>query len=258
MRIVVCLKQVPKDNSVKINADGTIDAGGIEQIINLFDEYAVEEALLLNEQHGGDVTVLSIGPSEWQEQMRRALAMGATDAVLLSDAQFGALDTLGAARVAAAAIGKLGNVNLVICGRNSTDDESGAFGPALARSLGWPQLTYVGKIIEVAAGSVTAERQLEDVTETVRATLPAVLTVNKGKNEPRYPSLLRIRKVAKTEIPVWGAADIGLDAAALEPAVTIERRVPPPARSSGEIIEGADAAAKVKALVDRLVEAQVL
>jgi electron transfer flavoprotein beta subunit len=258
MHIVVCIKQVPQQNSVKINSDLSINADGIERIINLFDEYALEEALLLNEAHGGQVTVLSLGNEEWQEQLRRALAMGATDAVLVSDPAFAQLDTLGAARATAAAIKKLGNVDLVVCGRNSTDDESGAFGPSLARVLGWPQVTYVGKINAVGDGAITAERHLEEQVVTVAARLPAVMTLIKGSNEPRYPSLLRIRKVAKVEIPTWSAADLGLSATDLEPAVRIANRVPPPARSSGEIIDGASAGEKVRKLVDKLLEAQVI
>jgi electron transfer flavoprotein beta subunit len=226
--------------------------------MSLFDEYAVEEALVWNEKLGGKVTVLSIGPEEWKEQIRRALAMGATDALLLDDPRFAGLDALGAAKVAAAAIAKLGDVDLVLCGRNSTDDETGAFGPALARLLGWPQLTYVGKIAELSGSSIVAERHLEEVVETVETSVPAVVTVVKGINEPRYPSLLRIRKVAKAEVPTWSAADLGLDDAALAPAVSLAGRVPPPPRARGEVIDGASAAEKVKKLVDKLVEAQVI
>src|SRR5918912_1035764 len=196
MHIVVCMKQVPRDNTVTINPDLSVNAEGIEQIMNLFDEYAVEEALRWNEQLGGKVTVLSLGPEAWKEQIRRALAMGATDALLLSDPSFANLDVLGSAQPVAAAIDKLGDVDLVIAGRNSTDDESGAFGPSLARALGWPQLTYVGKIVELNAGGkqIVAERHLEEQIETLEARLPAVVTVIKDLNEPRYPSLLRIKK----------------------------------------------------------------
>jgi electron transfer flavoprotein beta subunit len=258
MHIVVCMKQVPRDNSVKINPDLSINAEGIEQIMNLFDEYAVEEGLEWNEKLGGKVTILSLGPEEWKEQIRRALAMGATDALLLSDPSFAKLDTLGAAHAVAAAILKLDDVDLIICGRNSTDDESGAFGPMLARVLGWPQLTYVGKIAELdeAGKRIVAERHLEEQVETVESRLPVVITVVKDINEPRYPSLLRIKRVAKIEIPIWGAADLGLADSAQ--AVSIAARVPPPPRSSGEIIQGADAAAKVRTLVDKLMENQVI
>jgi electron transfer flavoprotein beta subunit len=258
MHIVVCMKQVPRDNSVKINADLSINAEGIEQIMNLFDEYAVEEALLWNEKVGGKVTILSMGPEEWKEQIRRALAMGATDALLLSDPAFTNLDVLGAARVVAAAIKKLGDVDLVIAGRNSTDDETGAFAPSLARLLGWPQLTYVGKIQEVDAGGkrIVAERHLEEQIETIEAKLPAVVTVVKDLNEPRYPSLLRIKRVAKVEIPTWSAADLGADADGS--ATSLAGRVPPPPRPSGEIVAGADAAEKVRTLVSKLMENQVI
>ena len=258
MHIVVCMKQVPRDNSVKINPDLSINAEGIEQIMNLFDEYAVEEALEWNEKLGGKVTILSLGPEAWKEQIRRALAMGTTDALLLSDPAFANMDVLGAARAVAAAITKLGDVDLVIAGRNSTDDESGAFGPALARSLGWPQLTYVGKIAELDEGGkrIVAERHLEEQIETVESRLPAVVTVVKDINEPRYPSLLRIKRVAKVEIPIWGAADLGLSAETRSANITA--RVPPPPRAKGEIIQGADAADKVRTLVDKLVESQVI
>jgi electron transfer flavoprotein beta subunit len=257
MHIVVCMKQVPRDNSVKINPDLSINAEGIEQIMNLFDEYAVEEALRWNEQLGGKVTILSLGPDAWKEQIRRALAMGATDALLLSDPSFAQLDVLGAARAVAAAITKLGDVDLVIAGRNSTDDESGVFGPTLARALGWPQLTYVGKISELdAGGKIVAERHLEEQIETVESRLPAVITVVKDINEPRYPSLLRIKRVAKVEIPIWGAAELGLAAEA--PAANITARVPPPPRAKGEMIQGADASEKVRTLVEKLMESQLI
>ncbi|RRR68693.1 MAG: electron transfer flavoprotein beta subunit/FixA family protein [Candidatus Viridilinea halotolerans] len=258
MHIVVCLKQVPRDNSVKINPDLSINADGIEKIINLFDEYAIEEGLVWNEKHGGKVTVLSMGSGEWVEQMRRALAMGASDALLLKDSAFANLDTLAAAKVVAAAIKKLGDVDLVLCGRNSTDDESGAFAPALARTLGWAQVTYVGKVLNVdpAAKQLTAERHLETEVETVVASLPAVASVIKDINHPRYPSLLKIKKVAKISPQVWSAADLGVSG--LTPTTTISSRVPPPPRPSGEIVDGGDAAAKVKKLVDKLLENQII
>lgn len=258
MHIVVCLKQVPRDNSVKINPDLSINADGIEKIINLFDEYAIEEGIAWNEKHGGKLTVLSMGTDEWVEQMRRALAMGATDALLLNDPAFANLDTLGAAKVVAAAIKKLGDVDLVFTGRNSTDDESGAFAPALARALGWPQLTYVGKVLEVdpASKQITAERHLETVIETVTTSLPAVVSVIKDINNPRYPSLLKIKKVAKVNPPVWSAADLGLSG--LAPAASVTNRVPPPPRPKGELIDGADNAEKVRKLVDKLLENQII
>lgn len=260
MHIVVCLKQVPRDNSVKINPDRSINAEGIEKIINLFDEYAVEEGLAWHEQHGGKLTLLSLGQSDWVEQQRRALAMGATDALLLNDPAFTDLDTLNAARVVAAAIKKLGDVDLIFTGRNSTDDESGAFPPALARFLNWPHLTYVGKIhtVDPESKRITAERHLETVIEQVTSSLPAVVSVIKDINQPRYPSLLKIKKAARVNPPIWNAADLGLDPADLAPLVTIAGRVPPPPRAQGELITGADTAAAVSTLVDKLLESQAI
>lgn len=258
MHIVVCMKQVPRDNSVKINPDLSINADGIEKIINLFDEYAIEEGIAWNEKHGGKLTVLSMGSPEWVEQMRRALAMGATDSLLLSDPSFAGLDSIASAKVVAAAIKKLGDVDLVITGRNSTDDESGAFAPALARALGWPQVTYVGKVLDVDPGArkLSAERHLETVVETVTTSLPAVMSVIKDINNPRYPSLLKIKKVAKVDPPAWSAADLGVSGMA--PVTTVANRVPPPPRPSGEMIDGPDGAAKVKKLVDKLLENQII
>lgn len=258
MHIVVCMKQVPRDNTVKINSDLSINAEGIEPMINLFDEYAIEEGIAWNEKHGGKLTVLSMGTPDWVDQLRRALAMGASDSLLLNDPAFANLDSIGAAKVVAAAIKKLGDVDLVLTGRNSTDDESGAFAPALARNLGWPQLTYVGKIQELdpAGRQIVAERHLETVVETVAASLPAVVSVIKDINEPRYPSLLKIKKVARIEPTVWTAADLGISAPA--PAATLAARVPPPPRPKGEMIDGPDAAAKVKKLVDKLLENQII
>jgi electron transfer flavoprotein beta subunit len=258
MHIVVCMKQVPRDNSVKINPDLSINSDGIEKIINLFDEYAVEEALLWNERLGGKVTVLSLGDADWVDQQRRALAMGATDVLLLSDPAFQSLDSLGAARVVAAAIKKLGDVDLVFTGRSSTDDESGLFAPALARLLGWAQLTYVGKIASVdpAAQQIVAERHLETVVETVSARLPAVVSVVKDINEPRYPPLLKIKKVAKIAPPIWSAADLALNGE-LAASTVVARTLPPP-RSKGEIIEGSNAEEKVRNLVDKLIENHVI
>jgi electron transfer flavoprotein beta subunit len=259
MHIVVCLKQVPRDNSLKIQGDLSLSADGIEKIINLFDEYAIEAALQLAEEHSGRVTVLSIGSAEWAEQQRRALAMGADEARLLIDPAFAQLDSLGAARVIAAAVRKLAPVDLVIAGRNSTDEESGTLVPALARTLGWPQATYVSKLLELQPSSaLRVERSLEQEVETLHVALPAVISVNKDLNEPRYPSLLKIKKAARVEPPVWNAADLGLSAAELAPAAVLSGRVPPPPRPAAEVISGADTAEKVRKLVDRLAELQLL
>ena len=260
MHALVFLKQVPQQNSVKITPDKQIDASGIEPIISLFDEYAIEEALLQVEKHGGKVTAVTIGTDADKESLRKALAMGVDEAVLVSEPAFAQLGSLGAARVGAAAVEKIGNVDLIFCGKQSTDDETAVFGPALARYLGLPVLSYVFKVHEVdpAARRVVVDRALEDVIETVETSLPAVLTTVKDLNQPRYPSLLKIRKAAKAEIPVYGVAELGLNPASLAPGVVYLDRVPPRPRPQGQIIEGGSASEKATALLDRLIEAQVI
>ena len=260
MRALVFMKQVPQQNSVKITADKHIDASGIEPIISLFDEYALEEALLQVEKHGGTVTAVTIGDKEDSESLRKALAMGVDDVVLVSDPAFGELGSLGAARVGAALVRKLGDVDLIFCGKQSTDDETAVFGPALARYLDIPVLSYVFKVHEVdpVARRVVVDRALEDEIETIEATMPAVLTTVKDLNQPRYPSLLKIRKAAKADIPVYTAADLGLTPEELQPRVQYLDRVPPRSRPVGEMIDGASPQEKARNLVDKLVEAQVI
>lgn len=260
MHALVFVKQVPQQNSVKLTAEKRIDASGIEPIISLFDEYALEEALLQVEKNGGKVTVVTIGDEDDKESLRKALAMGADQALLVSDSAFEQVGSLGAARIAAAAVRKIGGVDIIFCGKQSTDEETAVFGPALARYLGIPVLSYVFKVHELdpAAKRVVVDRALENVVETVEASLPAVLTTVKDLNQPRYPSLLKVRKAARAEIPVFTAADLDLGANDLAPRVVYLDRQPAPPRPKGEIVEGASAQAKAAALVDKLVAARVI
>lgn len=252
MNIVVCLKQVPRDNTVAITAQKTIDASGIEMITNLFDEYALEASLQINDALAGTVTVVSLGTSEWVDQLRRALAMGASDALLVqSDEQY---DVYTAATILAAAAQRT-TPQLVVCGRNATDDDSAAMAPMLARILGWTHVTYVSRILTSSETHLEVERTLEDEQEIVRVTLPAVVSIAKGDIEPRFPSLLRVRKFAKADVPTVSVADV---TAVRAPVAQLVDRVPPPARKSGEIIAGADVASKVATLLDRLSADQAL
>lgn len=257
MHAVVCVKQVPEQNSVKITADKQINTDGINPIINLFDEYAIEEALQWAEKNDGQVTVISLGSDDATDSLKKALAMGANEAVLINDPALEHVDSQSAAKVVAAAIKKLDNVNIVFCGKQSTDDETGQFGPALARFLGWSQLTYVFKVHELTESSIVVDRALEDTLETVEASLPVVVTAVKDLNEPRYPSLLKIRKVSKQPIPTWGLGDLGLSSGDVAGNVQVADRVPPPARPSGEMISG-NVQTQVSSLVQKLVENQIL
>ncbi len=225
--------------------------------MNLFDEYAVEEALRWNEQLGGKVTVLSLGPEAWKEQIRRALAMGATDALLLSDPSFAKLDVLGAARAVAAAIKKLGDVDLVITGRQAVDWDLGVTGTLIAGMLGAPVLTFA-KSVAVSDGKVSVERVLPDATEKVEAPLPAVVTVSNELGEPRYPKLQQIMAAGKKPMQTWSAGDLGVDAGALAPKLTLESLFVPVVDTKVEIMEGDTPEEQAMALARRLKEAKLI
>jgi electron transfer flavoprotein beta subunit len=209
VKIVACVKQVP-DSEAKITASaGQISWGDSPLVINPFDEYAVEGALLQREAQGGSVTALCIGAESGKEALKHALAMGADDAILISDPSFGSLDTQGAARILAAAITKLGGVDVVMFGRQTLDDGSGLTAAQTARILGWPMLGFVGHITAEGA-SLQVARIIEEGRQNVKAPLPAVLSIVQSIGEPRYPSFIGIRKAAKAVIPVWALSDLGM------------------------------------------------
>ena len=231
MKIIACIKQVP-DSEAKVKAeDGKVSWGESPLVINPFDEYAVEGALQQKEAQSGTVTALCIGPESAKEALKHALAMGADDAILISDPALDAerLDTLGAARVLAAAIQKIGGVDMVVFGRQTLDNGAGITPAQTARLLGWPMLGLSGQI-KVQDGSVSVERVIEEGRQTVSAKLPAVLSVVQSIGEPRYPSFMGIRKASKANIPVWSLSDVG--ASAPEAIVKRTELTSPPARET--------------------------
>lgn len=256
MKIVACVKQVP-DSEAKVTASGgRISWGESPLVINPFDEYAVEGALLQKEAHGGTVTALCIGPDAGKEALKHALAMGADDAILVSDKGLENLDTQGAARILAAAIQKIGGVEMAMFGRQTLDDGSGLTAAQTARVLGWPMLGFVGHI-ELEGGAVKVARIIEEGRQNVRAPLPAVLTIVQSIGEPRYPSFIGIRKAAKAVIPVWTIADLGV--AAPTGLVTRTELITPPTHEvSCEVISGASPAATAQVLVEKILAEKVL
>ncbi len=256
MKIIACIKQVP-DSEAKVKAEnGQITWGDAPLVINPFDEYAVEGALQQKEAHGGTVTALCIGPESAREALKHALAMGADEAILVSDAALGALDTLGAARVLAAAIQKIGGADMVMFGRQTLDDGSGVTAAQTARVLGWPMLGLVGQI-KVEGGSVQVSRVIEEGRQNVSAKLPAVLSLVQSIGEPRYPSFMGIRKASKAEIPVWSLGDLGIGAPA--PIVTRAELITPPSREvTCEIITGESPAEIADKLADKILAEKVL
>jgi len=263
VKIVVCVKQVPDTTDVKINPEtGTLIREGVESITNPFDEFAVEEALLTREKHGGEVHVITMGPPQAIEVLRNALAMGADRTYLLSDTAFAGADTLATAYTLAKAIEKIGDIDLVICGKQAIDGDTAQVGPGIATRLGIPQLTYVSKVREIDPENrkIVVERMLEDGKELVECSLPALITVMKDINEPRLPSLLGIKKAAKAEIPTWTATDVAVDAkkAGLDGSPTWVMRVfTPEQRGGGEILQG-EIPDVVSQLIDKLLEAKVI
>ena len=256
MKIIACIKQVP-DSEAKVKADaGKVSWGDAPLVINPFDEYAVEGALQQKEATNGTVIALCVGPESAREALKHALAMGADEAILVSDAALENLDTAGAARVLAAAIQKVGDADMVIFGRQTLDNGAGLTPAQTARVLGWPMLGLAGNI-KVDGGSVQVERVIEEGRQSVKANLPAVISVVQSIGEPRYPSFMGIRKASKATIPVWSLSDIGASAPA--PIVTRSELVNPPSRETAvEMIAGDSPAEIAEKLAEKILAEKVL
>ncbi|MEK6751039.1 MAG: electron transfer flavoprotein subunit beta/FixA family protein [Chloroflexota bacterium] len=262
MKIIACIKQVP-DSEAKVKAVPTGDGkvgqvswGDAPLVINPFDEYAVEGALQQKEAAGGTVTALCIGPESARDALKHALAMGADEAVLVSDAALENLDTVGAAKVLAAAIQKIGGADMVVFGRQTLDNGAGLTPAQTARVLGWPMLGLAGQV-KVEERSVTVERVLEEGRQSMKANLPAVLSVVQSIGEPRYPSFMGIRKASKATIPVWSLGDLGIAAPAA--IVTRAELMNPPAQETAtEMITGETPAEIAEKLADKIIAEKVL
>lgn len=212
MNVIVCLKQVPGTTNVKIDPEtNTLIRQGIESIINPFDTYALEEGVRLRERSGGKVTALSMGPPQAEGALREAISLGADEAVLLSDKAFAGADTWATANTLAKAVGKLEQYNLIICGRQTLDGDTGQVGPELSEMLEIPFVAYVSQVEEIADGQMRVQRMVEHGHEVIETTLPAVITVVKEINVPRLPSLRGIAKSKSATIPVWGVQDLSVD-----------------------------------------------
>ena len=212
MNIVVCVKQVPGTNEVKMNKEtNTIIREGVEAIINPFDTYAIEEGLRLKEKTDGKVTALSMGIPSVADLLKETIGLGVDEAVLLSDRAFAGADSLATAYALSKGIEKIGDVDLIICGKQATDGDTAQVGPSLAEKLGIPHTTYVRKIDEIRDGYIRCERMTDDGYEVIEMTLPAVITVVKEINEPRLPSLKAMMRAKKAEVTVWTADDVNAD-----------------------------------------------
>ena len=210
MHIVVCIKQVPDTKNVRIDPDThTLVRQGVESIINPFDMFAVEAALKIKDQNGARVTVITMGPPQASEALRDTLGLGVDDAVLLSDRAFAGSDTWATSTTLAAAVRKMGDVDIILCGKQAVDGDTAQVGPEMAAMLDIPYATFVKKIEMPQSGFLKVVRQTDEGTEIWKLHLPALLTVIKEIGEPRVPSLRHKMRAKKAEIPVWGAGRSG-------------------------------------------------
>jgi electron transfer flavoprotein beta subunit len=261
MNIVVCIKQVPDTTEVKIDPEtNTLIRQGIQSVVNPFDTYAMEEGVRLKEQYGGQVTVITMGPPQAEQALRETLATGADGAVLLSDRAFAGADTLATAYTLARAIAKLEPYDLVICGRQTTDGDTGQVGPELAEMMGLPFVAYVSRIEEVKDGNMRVRRMVEEGHEVIELPLPAIITVAKDINLPRLPSLRGRARARSAGIPVWTAGELGADPnrVGLTGSATKVIRIFYPQRvRQAEMLQG-DPEEQVASLIDKLRETKLI
>jgi len=265
MNIVVCVKRVPDLSEVEIEIDASkrrIKTDLLTYGINEWDRYAIEEAIRLKENYGAsDAIAITVGEESSKDALKTSLAMGCTAAILVSDENFAGSDSLGTARILAAAIDKVGDVQVALFGRQAIDGDSGQTVVQTARKLGWTPLTGVSAIKELGDGSITVDRLTDDGKVTVTAPLPVVVGTVKELNEPRYPSFMGIRKANRAQIPTWTAADLDIDGAVGSAASKVDWSdvyTLPPREGEVEIIEGDSPAELAELLVDKLFEEKVI
>ena len=242
MKIIVCAKQVPDTNEVRIDpVKGTLIREGVPSILNPDDANAMEAALALKDAHGGEVHVLSMGPGQTRYMLKECLAMGADKAYLLSSRVFGGADTWATSNTLAAGLEKIGGYDIIFAGRQAIDGDTAQVGPQLAQRLNLPVVTYVQAVREVKNGKIIVERQMEDGHEVIEVPMPCVLTAVKELNEPRYMTVLGIEDAFKAEIPVWNEEDLNLDPAdcGLKASPTkVFKSFTPPQKGKGRMLEG--------------------
>jgi len=264
MKIIVCLKQVPDTNEVRINQEtGTLIRDGVPSIINPDDKNALEEALKLKEQQKGTVTVLSMGPPQAKDALKEALAMGADEAILLSDRAFGGSDTWATATVLASAIEKISDYDIIMCGRQAIDGDTAQVGPEIAEFLNIPQVTYA-KEIEILKDKVSVTRYTENGDFVIESKMPVLITAIKELNVPRYPTVKGIFKAYGSDhnnIKVWGLSDLEIDITQIglkgSPTNVYKSFVPTKSKTS-EMIEGISNKEKATTLIGKLSDLKLI
>ncbi len=212
MNIIIPIKQVPETSNVKMDEEtGTMVREGVESIINPLDLYAIEVGIQLKEEHGGKIITITMGPPSAEKALREAIAMGCDDGVLVSGREFAGSDTRATSYVLAETIKKLGDYDLVIAGERATDGDTGQVGPGIASFLDLPLSTYTSKIIEISNKNIVVERLIEEGYETLKMTLPSLVTVVKEISYPRLPTLRGKQRAKKIDIPIWSKDNLYLD-----------------------------------------------
>lgn len=268
MLVVACIKQVPDTTQVKIDPDtGTLIREGVPFIVNPFDTHTLEESLRLKDKYGFRVAAISMGPPNTEVTLRKALALGADEVILLSDRAFGGADTLATSKVLAEAVKRLAEkeeVALVICGKQTIDGDTAQVGPGIATRLKYSQLTLVDQIqsVDLEVKKVKVRRKLEGRHEIVEASLPALITVVREINHPRYPTVPMRLTAEETEVTLWDnkVMQLSEDTIGLKGSPTQVRRIFSPERPKGEIIgDGANKPEEAaRLLIDTLIERDII
>jgi electron transfer flavoprotein beta subunit len=268
MLVVACIKQVPDSTQVKVDpVTGTLIREGVPFITNPYDTHALEECLRLKDKYGFRVAVLSMGPPNTEVTLRKAVAQGADQAILMSDRSYGGADTLATSMTLAEAIRKLAQqeeLALVLCGRQTIDGDTAQVGPGIATRLGLPQLTLVDHIekVDLQSKKVTVSRKLENRHEIVEAPMPALITVLREINQPRYPTVPRKMMALETQIILWDNKVMKLpeNSVGLKGSATQVRRIFSPQRAKGEIIgDGQKEPGKAaQLLLDKLIDKDII
>ena len=267
MHIVCCIKQVPDTTQVKIDPEtNTLMRAGVESICNPYDLVAVEAAVRLTERYGGKVTVISMGPPQAESALRECLALGASEAILLSDRAFAGADTLATSYTLSRTIVRIAAtdpVHLVICGKQAIDGDTAQTGPGIATRLGYTQSTYVSEIVSVDLenSTVTVKREVEGGSEVMEGKLPALLTVELELSSIRYPSLPELVRSLRQDIKVWGAGEIGAppERLGLKGSPTSVKEIfAPPVRGGGLVFDSTgDGEQAIEDFLDSLFEKEL-
>lgn len=259
MKIVLCIKQVPDTADIKWTENNTIQREGVESVINPFDTYAIETALRLKDLKPDiRTTVISMGPKQAEEILKKAISMGVDDGLLISDKKFAGADTIATSKTLAGAIKtKIPDADLIICGQFATDGDTAQTGPSIAQHLGFAQATYVKEVLQIEPDFVTVKREVEDGIEILKIKLPAVLCMLKCDYEPRRPLINGFIKAQSSPLPCSSMEDIGLqvEEVGIKGSPTyVSRAFRPEQKQGGEVIQPESAKEAATLIKDKLKE----